>query len=959
VDKIIIRGARQHNLKNISLDLPRGKLVVLTGLSGSGKSSLAFDTLYAEGQRRYVESLSAYARQFLELMDKPDVDLIEGLSPAISIEQRNPSRNPRSTVATVTEIYDYMRLLFARVGQPHCPNCGKRIKSQSAQSILNEAYRRWDGQSVAIWSPLVVGRQGTYEELFKRLKRSGFLTVRVDGKQADLDNVPALSRYQKHTIELFVDKLKLVGDERQRVADSIEISLKESKGLIRIEPAAKPADGQLMSEHHACPECGLSLPELEPRLFSFNSPYGACPGCDGIGYKTEVDPTLIVPDPGLSIDEGALAAWADPVTTRTNRWKKSWSGYYTEILEQICRQHGIPSSTPWRQLTQKQKDIILYGGGTYKPHWAQNEQEFDGVIRNLERRVSETESDFVKTAIAERFMSRRLCPDCKGARLKPESLAVKIGGKSITETASLAVGKALQFFKDLQLSETEKAIGRQILKEIQARLEFLVNVGLDYLTLDRASETLAGGEAQRIHLATQIGSGLTGVLYVLDEPSIGLHPRDNTRLLNTLRRLRDIGNTLVVVEHDEETIRSADWIVDLGPGAGVHGGHIVAQGPLEKILASQKSATGAYLRGEALPLPQPVQRQPKGWLKVLGAKQFNLKGIDVDIPLGMLTCVTGVSGSGKSTLVHEVIYKGLAQRLHNAKDAPGEHSGMKGLENIDKVIVVDQSPIGRTPRSNPATYTGLWGPIRELFAMLPQSKAKGYKPGRFSFNVKGGRCENCQGDGTLQISMQFLPDVYVPCDECHGQRFNDETLSVRYKGKSIADVLRMSVEEAQVFFQAHSQISRVLKTLSDVGLGYVALGQSATTLSGGEAQRVKLAAELSRRDSGKTMYVLDEPTTGLHFADVAKLIEVLHRLVSAGNSVLVIEHNMDVIRTSDWLVDLGPEGGDGGGQLVAAGRPEEVAHVSGSYTGRYLKEALSHVRAQLRAHAKPQAALKT
>ena len=941
MDKIIIRGARQHNLKNISLDIPRDQLVVVTGLSGSGKSSLAFDTLYAEGQRRYVESLSAYARQFLELMDKPDVDLIEGLSPAISIEQRNPSRNPRSTVATVTEIYDYMRLLWARVGQPHCPNCGKRVKRQSAQSILNESLRRWDGQSVSVWSPLVQGRPGTYEELFKKLKRSGFLTVRVDGKQSDLDNLPQLSRYHKHTIELFVDKLKVSADERQRLADSIEIALKESRGLVRMEPAAKPADGLLMSEHNACPDCGLSLPELEPRLFSFNSPYGACPGCDGIGVKTEVDPALIVPDPSLSIDEGALAAWADPVTTRTNRWKKSWSGYYTEILEQVCRQFRISTTTPWRQLSQKDKNIILYGGGTYKPHWAQNEQEFEGVVRNLERRVKESESDFVKGAITERFMSKRLCPECKGARLKPESLAVKISGQGVTEVTHLSVAKALAFFKGLELSETDKAIAKQILKEILARLEFLMNVGLDYLTLDRASETLAGGEAQRIHLATQIGSGLTGVLYVLDEPSIGLHPRDNTRLLNTLRRLRDIGNSLIVVEHDEETIRSADWIVDMGPGAGVHGGHIVAQGPLEKILSNPRSATGAYLRGETLPGPTPVRRVPKGALVVRGAKQFNLKGIDVEIPLGLLCCVTGVSGSGKSTFVHEVVYKSLAQKLHGAKDNPGAHDAIEGLDNLDKVIVVDQSPIGRTPRSNPATYTGLWGPIRELFAMLPASKAKGYKPGRFSFNVKGGRCENCEGDGTLQISMQFLPDVFVPCDECKGQRFNDETLSVRYKGKNIAEVLAMSVEEAQKFFEAHGQLSRILKTLADVGLGYVALGQSATTLSGGEAQRIKLAKELSKRATGRTIYILDEPTTGLHFADVHKLLDVLQRLVSLGNTVLVIEHNLDVIKSADHIIDLGPEGGEHGGRVVAQGTPEEVARSKRSHTGQVLRPLLN------------------
>ncbi|MBI4377037.1 MAG: excinuclease ABC subunit UvrA [Elusimicrobia bacterium] len=941
MDKIVVRGAREHNLKNISLEIPRDKLVVITGLSGSGKSSLAFDTLYAEGQRRYVESLSAYARQFLELMDKPDVDLIEGLSPAISIEQRNPSRNPRSTVATVTEIYDYLRLLYARVGVPHCPQCGKRVRRQSAQAIVNETLRQYAGQSVNIYSPLVIGRPGTYEELFKRLKRAGFSNVRVDGKSFELEKVPPLTRYQKHTIELFVDKLRITPEDKTRLADSIEIALKESKGLARVEPSASPKSGSLMSEHHSCPDCGVSLPELEPRLFSFNSPYGACPACDGIGHRTEVDPGLVVPDPGVSIEDGALAAWSDPVTTRTNRWKRSWSSYYSEILEQVCREHGIDMGAPWKSLSAKHKNVLLYGGGHYKPSWARNVQEFEGVVRNLERRYAETESDFVKEAILDRFMRRKICPQCRGARLKPESLAVRLDGRNITETVSFSVGKAYQFFRGLQLTETERVISRQILKEIISRLEFLVNVGLEYLTLDRASETLAGGEAQRIHLATQIGSGLTGVLYVLDEPSIGLHPRDNTRLLNTLKRLRDLGNTLIVVEHDEETMRSADWIIDLGPGAGLHGGHVVCQGPLDKILACRESLTGAYLRGEAPPLPHPKQRKPSGALKVLGASQFNLKDIDVTVPLGLFVCVTGVSGSGKSTLVHEVIYKALAQRLSHAKDVPGSHKELRGVENLDKVIVVDQSPIGRTPRSNPATYTGLWGPIRELFAMLPVSRARGYKPGRFSFNVKGGRCENCQGDGTLRISMQFLPDVFVQCDECHGARFNDETLAVRYKGKNIAEILAMSVEEALNFFDAHPQILRTLRTLWDVGLGYVALGQSATTLSGGEAQRVKLASELSRRDTGRTLYILDEPTTGLHFADVAKLIQVLHRLVDGGNTVLVIEHNMDVIRTSDWLIDLGPEGGDRGGELVATGTPEDLSRRPGSYTGRYLKSALT------------------
>ena len=936
MDVIRVVGARQHNLKNVSLDIPRGKIVVVTGLSGSGKSSLAFDTLYAEGQRRYVESLSAYARQFLELMDKPDVDLIEGLSPAIAIEQRNPSHNPRSTVATVTEIYDYMRLLYARVGHPHCPNCGSLIKKQSAQAIVNEILRTRVGQSITIHAPLVQSRPGTYEDLYKRLQRSGFVSARTNGTPHDLSSPPKLDRYKKHTIELFIDKLKDTAEEKQRLNDSIEIALKESRGLVRVEPSGDSSAGSLHSEHHACPKCGLSLPEIEPRLFSFNSPYGACITCDGLGVKTNVDEERIIPDPTKSIEEGAIIAWSDPVTTRTNRWKKSWSGYYTEILEQICEQFSIPLDKPWNKLSDKQKEIILHGGGTYTPSWAKNPQNFEGVIKNLERRINESESDFVKGAIAERFMGRALCPSCKGARLKPEALAVKIGELSISEIVKMSVEKARLFFKDLKLSDTEKTIARQVMKEIVSRIDFLSAVGLDYLTLDRASETLAGGEAQRIHLATQIGSGLTGVMYVLDEPSIGLHPRDNSRLLTTLRRLRDLGNTLIVVEHDEETIRSADWIIDIGPGAGVHGGKVVAQGKIGDILKAKESVTGAYLRGEGLRPPPCKNRPPKDWLKVRGAKQFNLKGIDVDVPLGVMVCVTGVSGSGKSTLVHEIIYKALAKELNGAKDEPGSYKSLTGAQNLDKIILVDQSPIGRTPRSNPATYTGLWGPVRDLFAMLPAAKTRGYKPGRFSFNVKGGRCENCEGDGMLQISMQFLPDVYVQCDECKGQRFNDETLAVRYKGKSIAEVLAMTVSEARVFLSAYNKMTRVLKTLEDVGLGYVGLGQSATTLSGGEAQRVKLATELSRRGTGKTLYVLDEPTTGLHFADVAKLLEVLHRLTDAGNTVLVIEHNTDVMRSSDWILDLGPEGGDKGGTLIAAGRPRDIVKVKASYTGRYL-----------------------
>ena len=943
-ESIRIVGARQHNLKDLTLDIPRHKLVVVTGLSGSGKSSLAFDTIYAEGQRRYVESLSAYARQFLELMEKPDVDLIEGLSPAISIEQRNPSRNPRSTVATVTEIYDYLRLLYARIGIPHCPQCGRRIHPQSPQAIQKEILRSFAGQPVSIYSPLVRGRIGTYEDLFARLKKSGFLEARVDGKIIELESPPKLKRYVKHSIELLVDKLKVVPQESERLADSVELALRESRGLLLVETARNGragAKGALYSEHHACPDCGLSLPELEPRLFSFNSPYGACPGCDGLGIKTEVDPELVVPNPDLSIADGALSAWADPVTTRTHRWKRSWSGYYMEMLEDVCRRSRIPMDVPWRKLPSKDREILLRGGGSYKVHWSSKDQEFEGVITNLERRHRESESEFVKEEIYNRFMREVPCPQCRGARLRKEAWFVKIAEKPIIDVARMSVAQASAFFGALDLSPKEREIAKQVLKEIRSRLDFLLNVGLEYLTLDRRSETLAGGEAQRIHLATQIGSGLTGVLYVLDEPTIGLHSRDNTRLLTTLKRLRDIGNTLIVVEHDEETMREADWIVDLGPGAGARGGRVVAQGPLSDILRSPESLTGQYLRGK-LQIPVPAATRPPGErkLRIVGASQFNLRSLDVEIPLGLFVCVTGVSGSGKSTLVHEVLHKALARHLYKAKEPPGDHKEIRGLDLIDKVIEVDQSPIGRTPRSNPATYTGVFGPIRDLFAELPEAKRRGYKPGRFSFNVKGGRCENCQGDGTLRIQMQFLPDIFVKCEECHGARFNEETLQVKFKGKSISEVLEMAVEDCLQFFDAIPPIKRTLRTLVDVGLGYVKLGQAATTLSGGEAQRVKLAAELTRRATGRTLYILDEPTTGLHFADVHKLLEVLHRLVEAGNTVLVIEHNLDVVKTADWVIDLGPEGGDKGGRLVAAGTPREVAKVAASYTGQYLRKAL-------------------
>ncbi|MGQ0644099.1 MAG: excinuclease ABC subunit UvrA, partial [Elusimicrobiota bacterium] len=763
---IRVRGAREHNLKNISLDIPRDKLVVVTGLSGSGKSSLAFDTIYAEGQRRYVESLSAYARQFLELMEKPDVDLIEGLSPAIAIEQRAPSHNPRSTVGTVTEIYDYLRLLFARAGVPHCPDCGRAIKPQTATQIIGEILKHHAGRKIQILSPLIRGRQGTYEELFARYKKLGYVRARVDGKTYELEKKIKLDRYRKHTIELVVDRLQVSAEGRERLADSVETALRESKGLAAVLPDGAPAgeEGTLYSEHHACVRCGLSLPDIEPRLFSFNSPYGACPECDGLGVKLEISEELVIPDDSLSVRNGALQAWSDPVTTRTNRWKKSWAGYYDEILEGVCRRHKIPMDKPWREMSKAHRDALLRGGVDHRSPYAGSDKEFEGVLRNLERRYKESESDFVKEEIRNRFMRSRVCPSCKAARLKPEALAVAVGGKSISEVTRLSVREAQAFFQNLELSDKDKFVARQIFKEIQARLKFLVDVGLDYVTLDRESATLAGGEAQRIHLATQIGSGLVGVLYVLDEPTIGLHPRDNQRLLTTLLRLRDLGNTLLVVEHDEETIRAADWVVDIGPGAGVHGGEVVASGPLRDVLKSPRSVTGAFLRNErAIPVPDERRAPGDRWLEIVGASQFNLKNIDVKIPLGLLVGVTGVSGSGKSTLVEEVLYKALAKRLFHGKDEPGRHKALRGLEHIDKVVVVDQTPIGRTPRSNPATYTGAFSPIRDLFSQLPESRRRGYKPGRFSFNVKGGRCENCQGDGMLKISMQFLPDVHVKC----------------------------------------------------------------------------------------------------------------------------------------------------------------------------------------------------
>jgi excinuclease ABC subunit A len=946
-DGIRIRGAREHNLKNISLDLPRNKMIVVTGLSGSGKSSLAFNTIYAEGQRRYVESLSAYARQFLELMEKPDVDLIEGLSPAIAIEQRTPSHNPRSTVGTVTEIYDYLRLLYARVGTPHCPTCRREIHPQSASQIIAEISKTHEGKNIQILAPLVRGRTGTYEALFDKLKKSGLVRVRVNGTVHDLEKKIKLNRYKKHTIEAVIDRLTVSTAGRERLADSVETALREARGVLIIAPAENSARGSapegesLFSEHYACAHCGTSLPEIEPRLFSFNSPYGACPNCDGLGVKLEIAEDLVIPNPDLSINGGALSAWSDPVTTRTNRWKKSWSGYYMEILTEVCRRNNIPMNRPWKSLSREQRHSLLHGGIDHKSPWGKKVKEFEGVIGNLERRYKESESAFVKEEVQSRFMRSRVCPECHGARLKPEALAVTVGEKSLSHVTHFSIRDAQTFFNDLTLSDKARFVARQILKEIQSRLNFLVDVGLDYVTLDRESATLAGGEAQRIHLATQIGSGLVGVLYVLDEPTIGLHPRDNERLLTTLRRLRDIGNTLVVVEHDAETILAADWVIDLGPGAGVHGGEIVSEGPVSALMKAPRSLTGAYLRGER-GIPVPAQRRSPGkeQLEIKGAAQFNLKEIDVTIPLGLFVAVTGVSGSGKSTLVGDILHKVLAKRLNHAKDEPGKHKTILGVEHVDKVVEVDQTPIGRTPRSNPATYTGAFGPIRDLFAQLPESRRRGYKPGRFSFNVKGGRCENCEGDGTLKISMQFLPDVYVKCDVCLGKRFNAETLEVKFKGKSIADVLEQPATDAATFFENVPVVSRILTTLVDVGMGYAAIGQPATTLSGGEAQRVKLATELCRRPTGHTLYILDEPTTGLHFADVEKLLGVLQRLVDGGNTVLVIEHNLDVIKTADWIVDLGPEGGSGGGTLVAVGTPETIVRTPTSHTGSHLKNLL-------------------
>ncbi len=951
---IKVIGAKGHNLKNVTVELPKDKMVVVTGLSGSGKSSLAFDTIYAEGQRRYVESMSAYARQFLELMEKPDVEHIEGLSPAISIEQRNPSKNPRSTVATVTEIYDYLRLLFARVGHRFCPECGREVQSWSVQGIAQDILKKFDGKTVYILSPVIRGRAGTYEELFAKFKKEGYVKARVNGTVISLDQTPALERYKKHTIELVTDEIYVEEFDRERLVESLEAALKYAKGLVHVleTEGEKPLDFTY-SESNACAHCGIGFSELEPRLFSFNSPYGACPECNGLGLKIEVAEDLVVPDPALSINEGAIAAWDNPVTTRTHRWKNSWSGYYYDILKQVCRQNKINMNTPWNKLPKAQRDLILYGAGgaSYTSLISGGEQDFEGVITNLKRRYQESESDFVKEEVYTRFMREVTCPTCKGMRLKPEALAVRVDGKNIHDITAMQVSAAKAFFNAIQLSDKEQIIAKDVLKEIRARLDFLNSVGLSYLTLERKSQTLSGGEAQRIHLATQIGSGLTGVLYVLDEPTIGLHSRDNDRLIETLKNLRDLDNTLIIVEHDKDTILASDYVVELGPAAGEHGGQIVAAEPTADFLRDEKSLTASYLNGRRMILPREELRKGNGkYLEIIGAKQFNLKNIDVKFPLGKFICVTGVSGSGKSTLIHQILYKALAQKFYGAKDAPGKHKEIKGLANIDKVIIVDQSPIGKTPRSNPATYTGVFSHIRDLFAEMPEAKRRGYKPGRFSFNVKGGRCEKCQGDGILKIQMQFLPDIYVKCEECDGKRFNEDTLQVKFKGKNIAEVLEMSVSQALEFFDSIPKIKRYLKTLNDVGLGYIKLGQAATTLSGGEAQRVKLADELSRKGTGKTLYILDEPTTGLHFADIDKLLHVLHGLADKGNTVLIIEHNLDVIKTADWLIDLGPEGGDKGGTIVAAGTPRQVAACKASYTGRYLKPELDAVDEFLQKH---------
>lgn len=943
-DQIIVQGARAHNLKNIDIKIPRDKLVVLTGLSGSGKSSLAFDTIYAEGQRRYVESLSAYARQFLGQMDKPDVDAIEGLSPAISIDQKTTSRNPRSTVGTVTEIYDYLRLLFARVGKPICPNHGIEISSQTIEQMVDRILEYPERTKLQVLAPVVSGRKGTHVKTLEEIKKQGFVRVRINGEVQDLGEEISLEKNKKHSIEVIIDRIVVKDGVAARLSDSLETALRLADGQVIIDVIGE--DELLFSEHHACPYCGFSITELEPRMFSFNSPYGACQSCDGLGTKLEVDKELIIPNWDRTLNEHAIAPW-EPTSSQ----------YYPSLLKAVCDHYEIPMDMPVKDIPKQQMDKVLYGSGKdeiyfrYENDFGQvreNYLRFEGVIPNVERRYRETSSDYIREQM-EKYMAQQDCPTCKGHRLKEESLAVKVDSLHIGEVTAFSIEEAEQFFHKLELSEKDMKIANLILREIRERLGFLVNVGLEYLTLSRAAGTLSGGEAQRIRLATQIGSRLTGVLYILDEPSIGLHQRDNDRLIDTLKNMREIGNTLIVVEHDEDTMMAADYLIDIGPGAGVHGGEVVSAGTPQEVMDDSNSLTGQYLSGKKfIPLPQE-RRKPDGrYLEIVGAKENNLNNVKVKLPLGIFTAVTGVSGSGKSTLINEILHKSLAQKLHNAKSKPGEHKEVKGIDHLDKVIDIDQSPIGRTPRSNPATYTGVFDDIRDVFATTNEAKVRGYKKGRFSFNVKGGRCEACRGDGIIKIEMHFLPDVYVPCEVCHGKRYNRETLEVKYKDKNISDVLEMTVEDAVKFFENIPKIKRKLQTIFDVGLGYITLGQPATTLSGGEAQRVKLASELHRRSTGRSLYILDEPTTGLHVDDIARLLVVLQRLVENGDTVLVIEHNLDVIKAADYLVDLGPEGGDKGGTIVASGTPEKVAEVQGSYTGKYLKPVLERDRERMK-----------
>ncbi|HET7449389.1 MAG TPA: excinuclease ABC subunit UvrA [Gaiellaceae bacterium] len=940
-DELVVHGAREHNLKDITVRLPRNALICITGLSGSGKSSLAFDTIYAEGQRRYVESLSAYARQFLQMMEKPDVDSIDGLSPAISIDQKTTSRNPRSTVGTVTEIYDYLRLLYARVGRPHCPIDGRPITGQSIDAIVEEILALPEGTRFTVNAPVVRDRKGEYRELFESLRSEGFSRVKVDGEQHTLEEPPTLDKKFKHTIEVVVDRLVMKEDLRTRLTGSVETAAVLAEGLVVVDQVDTD-EVRTYSQNFACPEHGSVLPELQPRIFSFNSPHGACPRCTGLGAQQEIDPDLLVPDSTLSIEDGALVPWA-----------VGGSGFYESVIQAIADRYEVPTDVPWRDLTKEQQDWFLYGTDGDKVYVQYRNTmgrrrsymiAFEGIVSSLERRYRETDSSTQRERIEE-YMSFRPCPVCKGARLKPEVLAVTVGERNIHQFTKLSITAALRFLESLDLTPTEELIGHRIVKEIRERLTFLDDVGVGYLNLDRASATLSGGEAQRLRLATQIGSQLVGVLYILDEPSIGLHQRDNDKLIGTLERLRNLGNTVVVVEHDEQMMRSSDWLVDMGPGAGEHGGHVVAEGTAAKVQRNKKSVTGQFLSGTREIAVPDRRLEDNGSFTILGAAENNLKGIDVEFPIGKFVAVTGVSGSGKSTLVNEIVYKSLANSLQRTRTKPGAHAGVEGIEAFDKVIEIDQRPIGRTPRSNPATYTDLFTHIRELYSLTPDAKVRGYKPGRFSFNVKGGRCETCKGDGQIKIEMHFLPDVYVPCETCKGKRYNRETLEVRFKGKTISDVLEMSVEEALQFFSKIPKIRRRLQTLHDVGLDYMTLGQPATTLSGGEAQRVKLAAELCKVATGRTLYILDEPTTGLHFADIEKLLEVLQRLVDGGNTVLVIEHNLDVIKQADYLVDLGPEGGEAGGEIVAAGTPEEVAAVDDSYTGQFLRPLLERAAA--------------